>query len=267
VPELPEVETIARGLDAKLRTKQVSGVCVKWERSVEPRSLPLERLVGAQVNGVTRAGKFVVLELDGTLRMAVHLRMTGRLLVVPRGQHVPYERLALHFSDGSALVFADMRKFGRVRIFSGDPAATLKIGLDPLGAGFSERVLRELLARRKTPIKVWLLDQRRLAGIGNIYASEALYYAGIRPKRRAKSLSVAERRRLLCALRKVLRRAIRHRGSSVDDYVDAEGMKGGFQKLLAVYGRTDEPCRRCRTPIRRSTLSQRGTFYCPACQR
>ncbi|MDQ6780086.1 MAG: bifunctional DNA-formamidopyrimidine glycosylase/DNA-(apurinic or apyrimidinic site) lyase [Candidatus Eremiobacteraeota bacterium] len=268
MPELPEVETIARDLAPRLRGQRIRHVQHDRQPPVFDRhSLPPRRLVGRTIVDVGRAGKFVVLRLEGDLRLAVHLRMTGQLLFLAAKAPLRYSRAVLDLESGAALVFADTRKFGRMRIFTGDPAASLTIGIDPFDRRLDAAHLTALTRGRKTPVKVWLLDQKRLGGVGNIYASEALYDAGIRPKRAVGRLSGAERSRLLVSLRRILRKAIRHRGSSVDDYVDAAGLQGSFQNKLAVYGRAGMKCRRCSTPIRRIVLAQRGTFYCPSCQR
>jgi formamidopyrimidine-DNA glycosylase len=267
VPELPEVETIARGLQRVLPGKRIERVEILWHRTVDARSLAVASMAGDAVRSVGRIGKFVAMTLASGRTLVIHLRMTGRLTVVDNRVEPPYLRFAMRFTDGTKLAFSDARKFGRIRLLAGRPEDQLGIGIDPLSPRLDDRVFASLLARRTTPIKVWLLDQRKLAGVGNIYACEALYRARVRPRTRAGRLTKAARRRLLRSLRAVLQRAIARRGSSVDDYVDAEGLKGGFQNLLAVYGRAGQPCRRCRTPIKRIELAQRGTFFCPACQR
>lgn len=265
MPELPEVETIVRGLQTRITGRRVSRVDVFWPRSVDARGLPVSSIVGDHIAQVVRRGKFIVVRFASGRHMAVHLRMTGRLIADPNST-LPHTRVIWHFADGGALVLDDARKFGRLRILNGDPKAELGIGFDPFDPSLDGDVLRKLLAHRNTAIKTWLLDQRFLAGIGNIYACEALYFAGMRPTRRARRVTRAQAVRLLASLRKVLTKATRMRGSSVDDYVDAGGLPGGFQKQLAVYGRSGMPCRRCKTPIRRIVLAQRGTFYCPHCQ-
>jgi formamidopyrimidine-DNA glycosylase len=265
MPELPEVETIARGLRHKVLRRRIAAIEVAWQRSIDQRGVSEQVLVGDVISDVHRLGKFVILSLESGRSVAIHLRMTGRLIVDPPAAD-PHTRLTLRFEDGGVLVFSDARKFGRWRVIEGDPSRALRIGIDPFDPALSASVFAGLVRKRATPIKTWLLDQRFLSGIGNIYACEALFAARIRPRRRARSLSVSERAQLLASLRKVMRKAIQHRGSSVDDYLDAEGMPGGFQKQLAVYGRGGLPCRRCRTPIRRVVLAQRGTFYCPTCQ-
>ena len=268
MPELPEVETIARGLRTLIRGKKIGGVRVAWARTVDARSLPLASLAGQRIEDVGRIGKFVAISMEDGRTLAIHLRMTGSLHVESRSAPADkHERLAVDFNDRSALKFVDPRKFGRVRLIEGDAAAALAVGVDPFDRKLDDTAFAELLAGRTTPIKTWLLDQRRLAGVGNIYACEALFYAGIRPKRRAGRLTAAERIGLLKNLRLVLRKAIKHRGSSLNDYVDAEGKQGGFQKQFAVYGRLGLPCKQCRSPVRRILLAQRSTFYCSACQR
>lgn len=265
MPELPEVETIARDLARSISGRRIASVEVVWKRTVDPRGLPARTLVGETISRVRRLGKFVVFDLASGRHAAVHLRMTGRLIADAR-QPAPHERLALRFDDGGSLVFSDARKFGRWRIIDGDPVAALKIGIDPFDRALTPARFHALTRGRTTKIKVWLLDQRHLSGIGNIYACEALYDAGIRPTRRTGRLTAAQAAALLASLRKVMRKAISYRGSSVDDYVDGEGKPGEFQKKLAVYGRGGLRCRRCRSAIRRVVLAQRGTFFCPVCQ-
>jgi formamidopyrimidine-DNA glycosylase len=268
MPELPEVETIARGLRVLIRGKRISDVRVAWLRTVDARSLPLASLDGRKIEDVGRVGKYVAIALDDGRTLTIHLRMTGQLLVEPAAKPADHhERLSLSFDDGASLRFVDPRKFGRVRLLEGDAADVLEVGIDPFDRRLDAKRFSAMLAGRRTPIKSWLLDQRRISGVGNIYACEALFYAGIRPRRPAGRLTAAERIGLLKSLRRVLRRAIKHRGSSLNDYVDAEGKQGGFQKQFLVYGRFGLPCKQCRSPVRRILLAQRSTFYCSACQR
>jgi formamidopyrimidine-DNA glycosylase len=195
--------------------------------------------------------------------------MTGRLIVQRAGTTIPepYTNVLLHFSDGTRLCFADVRTFGRMRLVGPEEPWAAEVGLEPLSGEFSLERFSGLLAGRTTPVKVFLLDQRRVAGIGNIYACEALWEARIRPTRPAGTLSMQARRRLHHSIRDVLRRAIEMRGTSVDDYVDAEGLRGGFQNVLSVYGRHGKDCPRCKRPIVRTVVAQRGTWWCRDCQK
>ena len=265
MPELPEVETIARDLARTVTGRRIERVDVRWLRTIDQRGAPVQTIAGDTIERVGRIGKFLVFDLASGRHIAVHLRMTGRLIADPP-EEPPHTRLVLRFADGGSLAFADARKFGRVRVIDGDPRDALEVGIDPFDPALTPQRFYELTRGRKTNIKTWLLDQRRLAGVGNIYASEALFDARIRPTRRTGRLSRAQAGDLLRSLRKVMRKAISHRGSSVDDYVDGAGMPGEFQKKLAVYGRGGLPCRRCKTAIRRVVLAQRGTFFCPVCQ-
>jgi formamidopyrimidine-DNA glycosylase len=272
VPELPEVETIARGLDRAISGKTFAGAEVRLPRVVvakDPRPLGAA-LAGDRVAHVGRRGKFVCIALGSGRSLAVHLRMTGRLIVQAAAgapAPLPYTNVLLNFTDGSRLAFADSRTFGRMRLVEPEEAWAADFGLEPLSRDFSYERFSELLAGRTTPIKVFLLDQRRIAGIGNIYACEALWEARIRPTRPAGTLSKQARHRLHEAITSVLRRAIEMRGTSVDDYVDAEGLRGGFQNLLSVYGRDGKNCSRCGRKIVRTVISQRGTWWCRTCQK
>ncbi|MDB5072564.1 MAG: 5-hydroxymethyluracil glycosylase [Candidatus Eremiobacteraeota bacterium] len=271
VPELPEVETIARGLANAVAGKTIGSVTVTMRKiAVAPEGEVFEQaLAGETIAGVGRRGKYVLFQLASGRRLAVHLRMTGRLIVQPVGysEPYPYTHVRLAFSDGSSLCFADVRQFGRMRLLAADDPWDADGGVEPLSEGFTSEAFLSMLDGRRTPIKTFLLDQTRIAGVGNIYACEALWEAGIRPSRPSHKISRPARRRLHGAIRNVLNRSIEARGTSVDDYVDAEGLKGGFQNQLAVYGRLGEPCSRCGKPIVRTVIGQRGTWWCRGCQK
>jgi formamidopyrimidine-DNA glycosylase len=272
VPELPEVETIARGLQRAISGKTFADAEVRLPRVVlaeDQRPLGVA-LAGDRIERVGRRGKYVCLTLRSGRSLVVHLRMTGRLVVraVAGAQApLPYTNVLLRFTDGSSLAFADARTFGRMRLVEPEDAWAADFGLEPLSNDFSFERFSELLAGKKTPIKVFLLDQRHIVGIGNIYACEALWEARIRPSRPAGALSKQARLRLHHSIQSVLRRAIEMRGTSVDDYVDADGLRGGFQNVLAVYGRAGEQCARCGGKIVRTVIAQRGTWWCRTCQR
>ncbi len=271
MPELPEVETVARGLQASLVGRTIVGVEVRWARSVispDP-AIFARRLTGQAVTGVGRRGKWLTIALSDGGTLLVHLRMTGRL-VLGSGACLDdrHLRLLLFLDDGQRLRFSDTRKFGRVWLLD-DPADVLgELGPEPLADDFTAARLREMLARRRGRIKPLLLNQRFLAGLGNIYTDETLWRAGIHPLRRADSLSPAEVRRLHRAIRSVLRAAIASGGTTLPDaaYQRANGRPGGFASRLAVYGRAGQACPRCGMAIERIKVSQRGTHFCPHCQ-
>ena len=271
VPELPEVETIARGLASAITGKTVSSVAVTLPKiAIAPAGEAFEQaLAGEQVTAVGRRGKYVVFQLASGRRLAVHLRMTGRLIVQQPGyiEPYPYTHALLTFGDGTRLCFADVRQFGRMRLLAAGDPWDAEGGIEPLSEDFTAEAFVSMLDGRRTPIKAFLLDQSRIAGVGNIYACEALWEAGIRPSRPSHRISKPARRRLHGAVRNVLQRAVEARGTSVEDYVDAEGLKGGFQNQLAVYGRLGEPCPRCGKPIVRTVIGQRGTWWCRGCQK
>ena len=284
MPELPEVETIARQLKDLVVGRRVADFESFWHRVTEP--LPAKhfarRLSGRQITGVGRRGKFVVLELDGGEALIVSLRMTGKLLF--REAAAPddaFVRAVIRFADGTLLRFADTRKFGRMAIVdqadlvedgdrprkAGEPLHRV-LGIEPLTARFTTRWLRDLLQRRgRAAIKPLLLDQRAIAGIGNIYAIEALWRARIHPLRAAGSLRPDEVARLREAIRFVLRKGIRFGGASRRDYRDARGGEGRMQQEFKVYDRAGEPCKRCGRAIVRTVVGGRGTFHCPHCQK
>lgn len=270
MPELPEVETIARGLAHKICGKTIAHAEVAMRKIAQaPPGTRFEAaLSGERIERAGRRGKYVVLGLASGRSLVTSLRMTGRLIVQASGDPpLPYGHVTLHFSDGTRLAFADVRQFGRMRLVEAGEPWDADLGQEPLEKAFTPEVFAAMLSGRTTPIKALLLDQRRVAGIGNIYACEALWEARIRPSRPAKALSAPAIRRLHHAIVDVLDRAIDMRGTSVDDYVDADGLRGGFQNVLSVYGRLGRPCARCERPIVRTVLGQRGTWWCRGCQR
>ena len=270
MPELPEVETIVRGLRGTIVGKEIARVDVRLPKMAPaPAEIDFKKaLRGERIGGVRRRGKYAVIELTSGRALVTSLRMTGRLVVQDsRESDFPGTHVVLHFTDKMRLSFADVRTFGRMRlVLPGEPWDE-SLGIEPLSSGFTQDAFIGMLSGRTTPVKALLLDQRRLAGIGNIYACEALWEARIRPGRPAKALTKPAIRRLHQAIVDVLKRAVEMRGTSVDDYVDAGGLQGGFQNQLCVYGRLGEPCERCGKPIVRTVLAQRGTWWCRSCQR
>lgn len=276
MPELPEVQTVVDSLARLLSSGAVpaggAGIAARLDRvahlrqdMVSPGGFDLAAAVrGRQVASVTRRGKRVVFELDDGGRFFVHLGMTGRLTVEPASAPLrPHTHLILSLADGRQVRFVDPRRFGRI-VWLGAAAGDDAMGPEPLTLRPAR--LHRLLQATRRAVKTALLDQRVIAGIGNIYADEALFAAGIHPLRPACGLSAVETRRLAVAIKRVLRRAIRHRGSSLRDYVDGEGKPGGFQLLHRVYARGGQKCSTCKAEIQRLVVGGRSTCFCPACQ-
>ena len=270
MPELPEVETIARELHHDLVERRVVAVEVRWDRTIAtPAAADLKAvLVGRQILGAGRRGKYLLFPLTGAYTLIIHLRMTGQLHVVgPEAAPDQHTHLVLTLDSGQRLFFRDMRKFGRVYVVS-DPASVLRqLGPEPLSPDFTPRQLAASLAGRKAPIKSLLLDQRVVAGIGNIYADEILFAAGIDPRRAGGALQMEEVTSIHTAARQVLAQAISDRGSSLQNYQRPGGAKGQNQERHQVFRRTGKPCPRCGTPIVRVVIGQRATHFCPQCQR
>ena len=274
MPELPEVETIARGLERRVRDDVVESVWIG--RKPQPLKSPAREitktLAGARIAKVRRLGKHIVFELaDGPAgggraaraQWVVHLGMTGRLVLAdPAEPRAPHTHAVLRLRSGRELRFVDPRRFGKLRVVRGAGFETP--GEEPLGVGFDKFVA--LFRGRQAPIKSALLNQKLLRGLGNIYADESLFRARVRPRRRAHRLSGEEMRRLYDSIQQVLSQAIAAGGSSISDYVDASGEAGMFQFEHRVYGREGEPCVVCRTPIKRVVIAGRSAHYCPKCQ-
>jgi formamidopyrimidine-DNA glycosylase len=274
MPELPEAETIVRDLRARLPGGTVVGVSVSHadilHKGLTARTLGA-RLRGRSIAGVTRRGKNVVLEFDGALRLVINLGMTGRVMTsdAPRAAELRHVAVRLDLQDGRAVLYDDARRFGDVdlRDASGWAARDAELGVEPLSDEFTADRLHTLTRASITPIRNWLLDQRRIAGVGNIYAIEALFRAGVRPTRRARTLRRRETAALRDELRSVLEESILARGTTISDYRDASGEPGSFNARLRVYDRAGLPCRDCGAAIKRIVLSNRSAFYCPSCQR
>ena len=279
MPELPEVETVVRDLRPHVVGKTIAGVTVRWRRMIAE---PGARAFAAQIRGckiiaLDRRGKFLVFRLRVTQRalrrtpptkfLLVHLRMTGGFSIdspgAPRDKHV---HVILTLKDGREVRFRDTRKFGRMWLVDDPARVTGKLGPEPLEISAKEFAVR--LARRRGHLKPLLLDQTFLAGLGNIYVDESLWYARLHPRRAAETLTRAERARLYRAIQRVLTRAIAVGGTSIDVmYKRVNGASGGFQDSLRAFDREKRPCRRCGTPIVKTVVGQRGTHFCPTCQK
>jgi len=270
MPELPEVETIATGLAPRLAGRQVRRVTVHEPRLRVPLAATFpDGLEGRRLCDLRRFGKSLVATLDDDRRWVVHLGMTGRFTLraaaVPRRLH---DHVVVLLDGDEALVFNDVRRFGRMAVVAAAGLADeVGRGIDPLASAFTAAFLFTISRDRRVAVKSLLMDQRLIAGLGNIYANETLFHAGVRPRRRAGRLTRAECERIVVAARAVLAHAIVCGGSSISDYRDGFERFGTYQQHHHVYGRAGEPCRRCRAPIRGCVIVGRSSFYCSRCQR
>jgi formamidopyrimidine-DNA glycosylase len=263
VPELPEVETVVRTIAPRVTGRRILAAeftCLRVLRG-DPEEMAA-RVAGKKILGVRRHGKFLLIQLEGGQYLTVHLGMTGRLLFnAERGRHTH----AVLTLDRGVMLYDDQRQFGKIEVSDALPERVARLGPEPLEVGLAE--LAAALRRRKTRIKALLLDQTFVRGLGNIYADEALFRAGIHPLAVAARLRPERVQRLHRAIVEVLTEAIAKGGSSISDYVDADGRKGFFQIEHRVYQRTGEACVKCAAPIRRILVAQRGTHFCGRCQR
>jgi formamidopyrimidine-DNA glycosylase len=272
MPELPEVETIRRDLQPLITGRTITDA---WVSDNAPRLVQLlppgefcRQLTGRRIEGLSRRGKYLILDLDAGLMWVVHLRMTGRFQHHTDGcPESPYLRARFELDDGSRLCFIDLRKFGMMWLVDDWALVNPELGPEPLEEAFDLAAFRTTLKRRSAPIKAVLLDQTVLAGVGNIYADEALFAAGIRPTRAANTITRPAVARLYQGIRDVLYVALGDRGSSFRDYVDAAGREGSHQLNVKVYLRTGQPCYTCGAEIKRTKVGGRSTHYCPRCQR
>ncbi len=306
MPELPEVEYTARQLRGAIVGATIREALVFWERTIGHPDLPgfLAEIAGRRIEGVRRRGKFLIIDLGGELILTIHRRMTGNLLLLPPGWEIDtslkttdpvvwnvkgpsfswdntqgaihcaptdllYCRVCFNLADGRRLLFTDPRKFGRIELWPGEreQEALEGLGPEPLSDEFTVETLAKSLAGRKGIIKQVLLDQKVVAGLGNIYADEALYYAFIHPLRSANSLTPLEVQRLHEGIVSVLTLGIVHGGTSFSEYRDLWGEAGDNYNHVRVYRQQGKPCTRCGTPIERIVVAQRSTHFCPGCQK
>jgi len=275
VPELPEVETVVRDLRAlKVVGQTIRRVEVRWERTVagmRPEAF-IKRLHGRRITGIARRAKYIVVSLSGGWTLLIHLRMTGQFeLTAPGAQGDKHEHVVLRFAEGRELRFRDTRKFGRWILTRNPDAHLARLGPEPLGSEFRAAEFAAAVRKHRRQLKPLLLDQTFVAGLGNIYADEVLWKARLHPRRRSDRLTLPEAGALHRAIRDVLRRAIRNRGTSLGmtrtNFRGADGRRGRHQLRLNVFQRTGAPCARCGSPIRRLLVAQRSTHICPQCQR
>jgi formamidopyrimidine-DNA glycosylase len=274
VPELPEVETVVFDLRPVLTGRRIESVDLKLKRMVRyPKpSKFVRQLKGRLIEDVQRRGKYIVMPLGKQQQFVVHLGMTGHLRVWDRADPLPkHTHLRLLLDDQRELRYDDQRQFGRLLLGTQDEmlaaGAFPRLGPEPIHGDLTQSEFEAMMRTRKRPVKSALLDQSFLAGVGNIYADEACFRAGIRPSRWTDRLTARERGALYSAIQEVLLNSIAARGTSIINYVDAYGLRGNNQEKLLVYGRAGEPCLKCGTILRKTRLAGRGTVYCPKCQR
>lgn len=272
MPELPEVETIRRQLSERIVGLTVFGATIYLKKVIKepsPESF-VRKIRKRKITGITRRGKYLLFELSGGYLLVIHLRMSGQLVyeseTAPQPRHT---HLLLHLERGR-LRLTDLRQFGRVWLIPAERSYQMaelkKLGPEPLTADFTETYLRNRLRKSRRKIKPVLLDQEVVAGIGNIYADEALYMAGLHPGRRSDGLTAREVKELYRAVKDALSEGVLHRGTSIQNYVDAAGRKGSHQDFLKVHYRAGQPCPRCGTSVTKIKLGSRGTYFCPTCQ-
>jgi formamidopyrimidine-DNA glycosylase len=274
VPELPEVETIRRQLAPALEDRRIESVRVRdprWCEPAPPEAIE-DALRGRLIEEVGRRGKYLILSLEDDVHLVMHLRMTGNLLLAAAGEEDPaHLRVEIGLDDGTRLLFVDVRRFGTGDVLLGGDALAdyfgSRLGVEPLSADFTAEALRALARGRKQPVKAFLLNQERIAGVGNIYADEALWRAMIHPLRPVGTLNRPQIAALRDAVVESLELGIDSKGASIDDYRHVDGERGSFQDRFVAYSRAGEPCFRCGTPIEKLRAAGRGTYVCPNCQR
>ncbi|OGX19246.1 MAG: DNA-formamidopyrimidine glycosylase [Omnitrophica WOR_2 bacterium RBG_13_44_8b] len=266
MPELPEVETIKKELEKAVLGKKIAGVIVNNPRVIkEPKKDEFARnLKGVVIKRILRKGKLLILELSSGKSLAIHLRMTGQLVYPGNGRD---SRVSLRLSDGKILDYRDRRILGELRLIGDWRSLKFIKGLGPEPFDLAEEQFKKMLSSKKTKIKPLLMDQTFISGVGNLYVAEALFRARIHPARPAFSLSEKEKTILFKEIKATLNEAILHKGSSVDQYVQLSGERGGYVKFHKVYDREGKPCLVCKAPVKRISLGGRGTYFCPRCQK
>lgn len=271
MPELPEVETIRRQLAPHVEGRTITRLEIldpRWTLPLAPGEV-VDAVQGREIERLGRRGKYFIFELTDDVFLLVHLRMTGNLLLDP-APDTPYQRVIFTLDDGQVLRFCDPRRFGTGELAIGHDALERffagKLGIEPLGEELSGRTLRELARNRRAPVKAFLLDQRHVAGVGNIYADEALFRARIHPLRPVGTLKPAQYDALAQAVKEVLAAGIDAGGSTIDDFRHPDGVSGAFQNDFLVHLRRDEPCHTCGTTIKKLVAAGRGTYVCESCQ-
>ena len=271
MPELPEVETVVRGLNDTVVAHQITAVQVFRNDLIAPVSPQVfsKRLQGRTIQAVTRRAKYLLFHLEPTLWLLAHLRMTGKFIVTPPlPKPEKHHRLWFHLNNNLLIVFNDLRCFGTLELVESlaDCQKLNELGVEPLSQKLTVDYLNKTFRPSPSPIKNLLLNQKKIVGIGNIYAAEILFEAQISPLRRGADLSHNDLKKLIRSTKKILKAAIEKNGTSISDFRRVDEQTGVFQEFLKVYGKAHQPCVRCATPIQRIVQQQRSSFYCPSCQ-
>lgn len=285
MPELPEVETIKNDLKKAILKKKIADIIILKKKSIRNNPEDFGKILKGKIFlDIARIGKLMIFYLEKEKFLLVHLKMTGQLIYCDKskcikgGHEMPgaeekfpnkFTRVIINFQDKSSLYFNDMRRFGYLKIVGEKELEKIKskFGIEPLTGNFNFKEFKKIFKKRKANVKSILLNQNLIAGIGNIYADEILFASGIKPMRSAGGLSEKELKKIFISSEKILARAIKYRGTTFSDYVDSSGRKGGFVRLLKVYGREGKKCFRCRQAIKKIKIAGRGTRYCPRCQK
>lgn len=269
MPELPEVETVKNELSPHIVGRKITDVVLLWPGLVKEPSAEefRKRLTGQKITGISRRGKYMPVSLSSGESLIMHLKMTGSLLVQEASDEEPrFARAILRLDNGTDVVFRDPRKFGVLRLVKDADSVIGKLGVEPFDEAFTPKRLGEILTARKAPVKILLIEQELIAGIGSMYADEALFAAKIYPLRPGSSLTDAEIKKLHTEIRRVLREGIKNKGASVDTYYRPDGSRGSAHEQFKVAHRYKEPCPACGTPIQRIKIRGRGSYFCPECQ-
>jgi|TARA_B100000315_G_scaffold89522_1_gene82258 formamidopyrimidine-DNA glycosylase len=270
MPELPEVETIKNELTPHIIGRTVTNVTLFWEGIVRQPTVTefRSRLIGREITGVTRRGKYLLVSLNSHEWLIIHLKMSGALLVRPDSSEPPrFTRAIIHLDNSTRVFFRDPRKFGLMRLVRETASIVGKLGPEPLEPGFTSPLLSQRLNKRSAPLKALLCDQKVIAGIGNMYADETLFLARIHPLRAGGNLSPKEIKCLHRAIRQVLQTAIKNKGASIENYLRPDETPGTAHLEFMVARQPGKPCSRCGEPIERITVRNRGTYFCPECQK
>lgn len=284
MPELPEVETIVRDLNNKLKNKKIVAVKSLDKKIFLLSESDVKNILGKKIESVSRRAKMIIFDL-ADYYLIIHLKMTGQLVyrdktkiiagghpIAGVGRQLPnkFTRVIFEFNDSSSLYFNDVRRFGWIKLANSEELARIsgELGVEPLSPSFTLKKFQDILANQQgTAVKQAIMDQKYLSGVGNIYADESLFASGIQPKRKVRTLSAAEIKKLWQAIPKILLYAIKHRGTSFNDYVDAQGEAGNFIKYLKIYGRAGQRCKTCGSIIKKTKIGGRGTHWCDRCQK